>query len=263
MDTLIFVVSKLIGALLRPDTWIIIVAFAIVLAIKKRWHRVAFFISSILSFATLILAVFPIGSLLLRQIENTYPTMPELSEVNGIIVLGGGEDLRISKYRGRMEFNEGGDRFAAAIALSRRFPNAQLMFTGGSGALRDVGGVEQSEASITSFTEQFFIDQGIPKSRLILENRSRNTTENARYSYSVAKPKPEETWVLVTSAFHMPRAMRSFHSAGWENLIAWPVDYRTASFVDGIGWNLNRNLKILNTAVREYIGQMSYRLLGR
>lgn len=97
----------------------------------------------------------------------------------------------------------------------------------------------------------------------MLEGQSRNTAENARLSLSLATPAPGETWVLVTSAFHMPRAMRSFEVAGWPVLVAWPVDYRTARFGDGIGWNLTYNLTVLDTAFRELVGQLAYRLTGR
>jgi uncharacterized SAM-binding protein YcdF (DUF218 family) len=79
----------------------------------------------------------------------------------------------------------------------------------------------------------------------------------------LANPETDDTWVLVTSAFHMPRAMRSFEAAGWTGLVAYPVDYRTAGFTDDIGWNLTGNLLVLNTAIRETIGQLAYRLTGR
>ena len=180
--------------------------------------------------------------------------------MDGIIVLGGGEDARASAYWGQMQFNEGGDRFAAGLALARQFPDARLLFAGGSGALRDLAGADVSEASIA---ERFFLDQGIDPDRLLLEGRSRNTSENARLSLTLANPEADDTWVLVTSAFHMPRAMRSFEAAGWTGLVPYPVDYRTAGFTDDIGWNLTGNLLVLNTAIRETFGQLAYRLTGR
>lgn len=61
----------------------------------------------------------------------------------------------------------------------------------------------------------------------------------------------------------MPRAMRSFEVAGWEGLVAWQIDYRTSAFGDGIGWNLTQNLSVLNTAIREHVGQLAYCLTGR
>ena len=260
MDTVFFIASKLIGALLRPDTWIIIALAIVVLALIMQRHRLAIWLGSLTLIALATLAILPLGSLLLQPIERSYPANPPLSQVDGIIVLGGGEDARASAYWGQMQFNEGGDRFAAGLSLARQFPDAQLLFTGGSGALRDVAGAIVSEASIA---ERFFIDQGIDPNRLLLEGRSRNTAENASLSLALANPSADETWVLVTSAFHIPRAMRSFEAAGWTGLVAWPVDYRTSRFTDDIGWDLTGNLQVLNTAIREQVGQLAYRLTGR
>ena len=260
MDTAFFIASKLVGALLRPDTWIIIALASVVLALIMQRRRLALWVSGLTLFLLVALAILPLGNLLLQPIERTYPANPPLSQVDGIIVLGGGENARASAYWDQMQFNEGGDRFAAGIALARQFPDAQLLFTGGSGALRDLGGTAVSEASIA---ERFFLDQGIDPDRLLLEGRSRNTTENASLSLVLANPSPDETWVLVTSAFHMPRAVRSFEAAGWTGLVAWPVDYRTSRFIDGIGWDLTRNLQVLNTAIREQVGQLAHGLTGR
>lgn len=260
MDTVFFIASKLIGALLRPDTWIIIALAIVVLALVTQRRRLAIWVGSLTLVALVTLAILPLGNLLLQPIERSYPANPPLSQVDGIIVLGGGEDARASAYWGQMQFNEGGDRFAAGVALARQFPDARLLFTGGSGALRDIAGPTVSEASIA---EQFFLDQGIDPDRLLLEGRSRNTAENASLSLALANPGADETWVLVTSAFHMPRAMRSFEAAGWTGLVAWPVDYRTSRFADDIGWDLTGNLQVLNTAIREQVGQLAYRLMGQ
>jgi len=260
MDTIFFIASKLIGALLRPDTWIIIVLAIVFLALMTGRRRVALMLSGTLLVVIVTLAVLPLGNLLLQPIERSHPANPSLGQVDGIIVLGGGENVRSSVYWGQMQFNEGGDRFAAGLALARQFPDAKLLYAGGSGALRDLGGEPVSEASIA---ERFFLDQGIEPDRLLLEGRSRNTAENARLSLTLANPGNDDVWVLVTSAFHMPRAMRSFEAAGWTQLIAWPVDYRTSRFVDDIGWNLAQNLQILITAIREQVGQLAYRLTGR
>jgi len=260
MDTVFFIASKLIGAVLRPDTWIVIALGLIVLALLTQRRRLALWISSVTLTAVLALAILPLGDLLLQPIERAYPAQPPLERVDGIIVFGGGEDARASAYWNQMQLEEGGDRYTAALALARQFPDAKLLFAGGSGALRDLRGTMVSEASIA---EQFFLDQGVNPNRLLLEARSRNTAENARLSLELADPNPDETWVLVTSAFHMPRALRSFETAGWTGIVPWPVDYRTSAFADGIGWDLTHNLKVLNTAIREQVGQIAYRLSGR
>ena len=260
MDTIFFVASKLVGALLRPDTWIVLALAIIVLAVFYNRRRLTLWVGSITLALLVALAIFPLGDLLLQPIERTYPAEPSLGQVDGIIVLGGGEDARASAYWGQMQLNEGGERYTAALALARRFPQARVLFTGGSGALRDLAGNQASEAEMA---ERFFREQGIAQERLLLEGQSRNTAENARLSRELAAPAPDETWVLVTSAFHMPRALRSFEAAGWTGLVPWPVDYRTSAFADGMGWNLPRNLQVLNTAIREQVGQIAYRISGR
>jgi uncharacterized SAM-binding protein YcdF (DUF218 family) len=260
MDTVFFIASKLIGAVLRPDTWIVIALCLIVLALLTQRRRLALWTSSVTLTALFALAILPLGDLLLQPIERTYPAQPPVGRVDGIIVLGGGEDARASAYWGQMQLTESGERYTVALALARQFPDARVLFTGGSGALRDLAGASTSEADMAG---QFFRDQGTEADRLLLEGQSRNTAENARLSLALASPAPSETWVLITSAFHLPRAMRSFETAGWTGLIPWPVDYRTSSFADGIGWDLTHNLKVLNTAIRERVGQIAYRLSGR
>lgn len=260
MDTIFFIASKLISALLRPDTWIIVALAVVILALLMNRRRFALWVGSITLALLVALTILPLGDLLLQPIEQTYPAEPALDQVDGIIVLGGGEDARASAFWGQMQLNEGGERYTAALALARRFPEARLLFTGGSGALRDLAGAGTSEADMAG---RFFRDQGVSLDRLLLEGQSRNTAENAHLSLALAAPASSETWVLVTSAFHMPRAMRSFETAGWTGLVPWPVDYRTSAFTDGMGWNLTRNLLVLNTAIREQVGQIAYRLTSR
>lgn len=260
METVFFIVSKLFGALLRPDTWIVIALAGIVLALTLQRRRMALWISSISLALLITLSTLPLGDLLLQPIERRYPANPDLNAIDGIIVLGGGENARASAFWSQVQLNEGAERYTAALALARRFPEAQVLFTGGSGALRDAAGVTVSEAAIA---KRFFLEQGISPKRLLLEEQSRNTAENARLSLKLASPAPDVSWVLITSAFHMPRTMRSFEAAGWDRLVAWPVDYRTSRFGDGIGWNLIQNLAVLNTAIRERVGQLAYRLSRR
>lgn len=260
MDTLFFIASKLARPLLHSDTWIILAMGLTLWTLVLKRHKLALWVASISFICTTALAIFPLGTLLLQPIERTYPANPKIEQLDGIIVLGGGEDNRTSAYWGTPQLNEGADRFTAALQLAHRFPEAKLLFAGGSGRLRDIGGVKLSEAMIA---EQFFLDQGIKPERLILEGKSRNTAENARLSLALAAPQDSETWALITSAFHMPRAMRSFEATGWQGLVAWPVDYRTGSFAAGTGWDLTRNLGVLNTAVRESIGQLVYTMRGR
>ena len=255
-----FIAAKLGGALLQPETWLVAAFTMIVGVLLRKATRLALGLSSAALAFLVIMSILPLGDLLLQPIERTYPAQPPLDRVDGIIVLGGGEDPRASDVWGQVQLNEAAERYTAALELARRFPEARVLFTGGSGALLDVAGAKVSEAD---WARRFFVDLGLSNERLLFEGRSRNTAENAEFSFAVAGPRPEENWVLVTSAFHMPRAIRSFEAAGWSDLTPWPVDYRTSTFADGIGWDLNRNLRVLNIALREQAGQWAYRLRER
>jgi uncharacterized SAM-binding protein YcdF (DUF218 family) len=135
----------------------------------------------------------PVGQILLRPLESRYPVAPPMPVPAGIIVLGGGERIDSSARWGRPELNDGADRFTAALALAHRYPKARVIFTGGSGAVRDSG----SAATGASVARDFFAEQGLAAERLILEPRSRNTTENASHSFALIRPGPGDHWELV------------------------------------------------------------------
>jgi len=104
---------------------------------------------------------------------------------------------------------------------------------------------------------------GIAPDRIVTETRSRNTSENAGFSLPLAAPAPGETWVLVTSAFHMPRAMESFRRAGWPDLTAFPVDHRAPPNWARLTWDFTGNLGKTEIAIKEYVGLLAYGILGR
>ncbi len=260
MDTLFFVVSKLVGAALTVEAWLLILALAALWAGLRHRIRLQRGAAALLALALLGIGVLPLGDVLLRPIETVHPPAPELQDVDGIIVLGGGEDVAASRRAGQPQLGEGGDRYLAALLLARRHPEARVLFAGGSGRLRDAGGAPVSEAAIA---RQIFEAQGIAPDRLMFESRSRNTAENARLAHALAAPGAGERWVLVTSAFHMPRAVDSFAAAGWEGIVPYPVDFRTRAWSDGLGWNFQRNLGLINIALREWVGRIAYRVTGR
>ena len=171
-------------------------------------------------------------------------------------MLGGGESDIQSNVWSQPNTGDAGDRFITALALAHKYPEAIVLFTGGSGRL--MGG-----ASGADIARDIFIGAGLDKSRLILEGASRNTAENATMSLELVPDNLDGEWLLVTSAFHMRRAVASFCAAGWRNIVPWPTDYRTGGFVDRIGWNFALNLHELNVGVREWIGLAAYSLTRR
>lgn len=260
MDTLFFIASKLVGWLIRADTWLLLLSAATTLALLRDRPRRALRRSLALLSLCLILGLLPVGDFLLRPLEHRYPPAPELPEIDGIAILGGSEDASGTAYWGQVQFRDGAERFIAAASLAERFPDATLLFAGGDGRLR---GLVQDAPSEASAAGQFFSELGLSPDRILLEGQSRNTAENAQFGHALAQPGPDETWVLVTSAFHMPRAIRSFEAAGWPTMIPWPVDQRTAEPTNEFGWNLVGHIANLNIAIKEYIGLLAYGLTGR
>lgn len=261
MDTVIFVISKLVGLAILPEIWLVAALMLALLAVIRGWRRFArWMLGGGIAFV-LVVGIFPIGELLIQPIEQEYPTAPALDRVDGIIVLGGAENPAASKFWGQTQFNDSSERLTGALELARKFPDAQMIAAGGSGSLK--GLVVKLKGAESTVAGRFFIDQGLDPARLVMENRSRTTAENARLTLDRLKPTAAQRFVLVTSAYHMPRAMRSFESAGWQNLTAWPVDYRSSRFSAGIGWNFANNLNLLNKGVKEWVGRIAYKILGR
>ncbi len=264
MESLFFILSKLVWALLRPETWLPICLIAIAFMIRRGAVTAAFRLTLALLVFILAIGTLPIGSWLLSRLEIRHAPNPPLEQVDGIIVLGGAELIQI---HGQPQLNGGAERFTEAMVLANRFPGAKVLFSGGSGSLKDLGAVPGHSAYSA---ELFFLGQGLAPERLLLEPASRNTAENAAFSLKHVAPGADEHWVLVTSAMHMPRAMRSFERAGWEGLTAWPVDFNGLSndFVgwswrENIAWNLVDNLSSLNLAAKEFVGLFVYGLTGR
>jgi uncharacterized SAM-binding protein YcdF (DUF218 family) len=199
------------------------------------------------------------GAKMLNPLEERFQRPASLPEkIDGIVVLGGGLEGAINLVRGGYEMNSGGDRFVETVILARRFPEAKILISGGVGTVLLQG--EGDADTAVRFLQAF----GIPRERLIVENKSRNTAENAEYSYRLATPKADENWILITSAFHMPRSVGLFRKVGFP-VIPWPVDYRTSG-EEGIGLfrdNAADALQNTTMAVREWIGLAGYWLSGR
>jgi uncharacterized SAM-binding protein YcdF (DUF218 family) len=260
MDTAFFILSKLIGLALQVETWLLIGMVVSLVAGRFARPRFARWSGSVSLAALLAIGIFPIGDILLRPLEAEFPPRAAPEQIDGIVVLGGVEDQRATTAWGEPQLNEAAERLTAAAALAIAHPEAQLVFSGGSGRLRNT---VLGQPEIPGVAIDFFVSLGIDPAQITWEDQSRNTAENAQFSYEVAAPASGETWVLVTSAFHMGRARASFETAGWDDIIPHPVDYRTGGFSDGIGWNLAGNLEVLNIAIKEWVGRLAYRLTGR
>jgi uncharacterized SAM-binding protein YcdF (DUF218 family) len=259
METLFFIASKTVGMAARAETWALLLMLLALFGLWRGRRRLAGATITILFAGTLALTIFPLGDLFLRPLEEAFPAQPDLTRVDGIIVLGGAEDTGAYRNFGGTQVNDAGERLIDGAMLALRFPKARLVFTGGSAR---VGRAEDS-TDPSEMVRALWLGLGIGPDRIVLEQASRNTAENATLTRDLVQPKPGETWVLVTSAFHMPRAHETFLREGWEGIVAWPVDFRSGDLADGRGiWRLDRNLQGLNLGLKEYLGAVVYRVMG-
>jgi len=256
---LFFVLSKTLGVMLLPTNFLLgaglIGAFLLVTRLAWLGRRLMIF-----SVALLVICGFsPVGNLVLYPLEQRFPPWDALRGApDGIVVLGASIDADLSVAHGTAVVRSAADRIIAAAALARRYPNARIVFSGGSANLIS------NDAREADYAGAIFESLGIAKTRLIMERRSRNTVENAEFSKALVAPKPGERWLLVTSAFHMPRSVGLFRKAGFV-VEPYPVDWRVGgrgdliSFTDIAVDGLGRT----DLAVREWIGLIAYRATGK
>jgi len=253
-----FVASKIFWFFIQPINLAILLLGLSLLALWRGRRKFAATLT-IVTLLGLVLATWTsLGAMLLTPLEERFARPEVPAKVDGIVVLGGGLEGQINLVRGGYELNAGGDRFVETAVLARRFPEAKIVVSGGTGTLI-LEGEPDADTALRLFTAL-----GIAPERLILENKSRNTYENAVFTRELVTPQPGETWLLVTSAFHMPRSMALFRRAEFD-VLPWPVDYRTAGD-EGVGlFRDNGNDSLQNTAlgIREWIGLVAYWMSGR
>ena len=260
MDTTFFILSKIVGFGLRVENWIIFGFALCIFALFTGRLKLARWTGSVTLIFTVLISVFPLGILLIRPLETPYTPNPPLDRVDGIIILGGAEYISGTDHWGQTQLNDAADRLTESAALALRFPQAKVVVSGGSGRLRNTFDPSAGEASGAG---ELLIALGVSADRILWENRSRNTAENARFSKQMAEPQPGDRWVLVTSAYHMNRSLGSFEAAGWPDLVPYPVDFRSENLVNRIEWSPIDNIKLLDIAIKEHIGRLAYRVTGR
>jgi len=203
------------------------------------------------------ISILPIGQLLLLPLENRYAVHTPLpSTVDGIIVLGGGAMPSISTRRNQPTFNNHSERYTKFVELAGRYPDAKLIVAAGPSE------TVASRATEAEVLRRFFVSMGIPKERVLLESESRNTWENALFARDLIHPKPDSRWLLITTAYHMPRATGVFQTGGWD-VVAAPVDFRTSGTVSYASFDALDRITELDTALREWFGLIAYYFMGR
>lgn len=254
-----FVVSKLFWMAAQPLSLAFITGLAAALLIALQRRRAAL-VSLSVSLAVLFVTLYTTaGAVLLQGLEARFPKpSSDPASVSCMVVLGGAFETEVTTTRGGIELNQSADRFVQALRLANAYPEARILVSGGDGSL---SGRFEGDAVVS---RRFFETFGIPASRLIEERTSRNTDENAVNTKGLLSSAGISDCLLITSAFHMPRSVGLFRKQGL-SVQPWPADYRTSG---SVALTLDFTQPTLNaqqtaTAVREWVGLLSYWLLGR
>lgn len=254
-----FYALKAVWALLAPANMLVwVLVGGLVLSLRPRRRRLGLGLVWAVAAVFVALTLLPVGSWLGHPLEDRFPHPGRLPErVGGIIVLGGAVEPPIAASRGVPALNGAAERLLAFAELARRYPDAPLIATGGSGLVWD-GDVREGDVVLAALEQM-----GFDTRRVMIENLSRNTWENALFSRPLADPQPDAPWILITSAVHMPRAAGIFRRLDWP-VIPYPVDYRTRG---GGGWrpslDMLSGLDLTSDMMREWLGLAGYFLMGR
>lgn len=248
-----FTLARVAGVLVVPST---LLGLAVLGGLTALWlgrPRLGRALVTVVVVVAVLPLVLPVAETLARPLEERYAVPePMPARADGIVVLGGAGIPHVTDARDQVALGEAAERMTEAVRLAHLYPEARVVFTGGSGGLRSEPSTEADVA------RRFFAEQGLDPARLTVEDRSRDTYENAVFTLALVVPEPGSTWLLVTSALHLPRAVAVFEAAGWP-VVPVPVAYRTpmrrtswvAAWAD------------LDHVVREWVATGAYRLLGR
>jgi len=265
MDTIFFILSKMVQFCIEPLNWAIIFIFfgLLFLSLRKPHLCKRFLVFALLDL--LIIGWLPTSEVFLRSLENAIPKMDiaKLSEneIGGIIILGGAiEGGEIALDRGEISIYSSAERVTKAFELIRKYPDIPFIFTGFSGRITPRG-VSEADAF-----KQLIQEQGLAGRDGYYENQSRNTYENVilikPMIAEIEKGRPAKPWLLVTSASHMYRSVQIFQKQGL-NVIPVPVDYQTANSVQWTAFDLVDGAQNWNKLAHEIIGLFAYWITGK
>lgn len=248
-----FLFSKLLSAVTQPMFWLAL-WWAIALLVLMRWRKLAL---AMLWMGLVVLGLLgfqAIPDALLRPLENRYP-IPAAEAINrhvGIIVLGGATNHPDSFVaHGQVPLGEAAERMTVPVGLLQQHPKMELVFSGGEGRLVTTGVTESELARV------FYKEQGVNMAQVKLEDGSRNTRENAQQVAKLLGDRCKSPWLLVTSAWHMPRSMAEFEAVGC-NVTAYPVDFRTGDTTSLSEYSMAHSLLRWQVALHEWLGLLVY-----
>lgn len=253
-----FYLSKIFWLLANPSNlFLIVLTVGVFLLWGRKSYKTGRRIITFCVLVGLFISFVPVAVPMRGLLENRFPALTQFPEnITGVVIAGGIIDPVVSQQRGQASVGGAVERLLALVELGQRYPDAKIIFSAGS------GDPLQQQLKEAHYVGPLLQRMGFDPSRVIYEDQSRNTVENAINTYAIAAPKPGETWLLVTSAFHMPRAYATFRKAGWR-ITPYPVDFNVTQDAEWtVGFNF-ANLSIFSGIFHEYLGLLFYRLSGK
>ncbi|HET6438773.1 MAG TPA: YdcF family protein [Anaeromyxobacter sp.] len=249
------VLSKVLDLLGAPLTWALLLSLPAILRPAPRPRLSRLFLA--LGIAQLLFfSLDPVARSLFARLEagaaDTFHPDPPYDVA---VVLGGMVDTAAMGQSGQIEFNEAVERILRAAQLLRSGEAKAALLSAGT-AFPEPGEPTEADALAAWLREE-----GIPPDRVLVENKSRNTRENAVESARIVAEHGFRRILLVTSAWHAPRALGCFRAVGLKpDLLA--VDHRSGK-VGGLGW-LPRAAALSSStdALHEMLGGLVYRMVG-
>lgn len=252
-----FILSKLLDILVSPLTWLL--TALVFLAIKQtqaKLKRATWLLALVVYFFHLG----PIANSVMKWWEPNPVVIRDLPKYKlGIVLTGITNTERLPTDR--IHFEKGADRIVHALTLYRKGKIKQIFISGGSGDLRGQNPIREATE-----LKAFLVLAGVPDSSIITETESRNTRENAVNSVRLLKDRSfnVKDCILITSAFHMPRAKACFQKEHWD-CATFPTDYYSKAYENNpANYFLPRGdvMRIWSILFREWTGIVVYKLLG-
>jgi len=211
---------------------------------------------SIIGIFILIVCSLPIVSdKLVAYLESDYQLSKPFNIEPGdaVVVLSGMIRTINSKDGLDYEFGEASDRIFAGINLIKEKKAPKLILT--RGKLPWSVGIPEGE-----YLREIAINNGISESNILLTKNVENTDQEAKAIKKLLSDDKSKV-LLVTSAFHMPRAQKVFEAAGI-NVVPFPVDFQKGlSKITFMSFMPSANaLSGTSFFVREMIGRIYYNL---
>ena len=253
-----FYLSKILWLIVNPFNIFIFITLFTMFLYFINFRRLSLIIYLINFIFIALISFLPIGSYLTYIIEKEFHTNTKIPErVDGILILGGATNPLLFKEFDQISLNGSAERLVESVMIIRKFEKAKVIFSGGSGI------VNRSDLGHSQVAKLFYKKIGVDINKIFFEDKSRNTHENIIYSKKIAKPKKNENWLLITSAFHMKRALLIAEKNNWK-LIPYAVDFKNIKdFKLTPNLNLLSNLNSFQSGLHEWLGLTSYYLMGR